>query len=424
MSNSDDEDWLYRRGSYSGGETPDPSPASPVPRSEPEVPAESPRPQAGQPTPVGHYDSSGARLRDASSHPADAWEELPPSQPAVRRRGDGGGSGAPGVPAKQKAGGSSRPRRPRAVRIALLVVAVLLAYLLGVPLATWPFMPRADATPAGERPADTPGHVFVLAGSDSRAGLSTEEQNTLGTGSDAGQRTDTIMLLYVPPSGRAALISIPRDSYVAIPGRGKNKINAAYSFGGPKLLVQTVEQNTGLHVDGYVEVGFGGFVNVVDAVGGIEMCPANAIKDKDSNLDIPAGCQLMDGTTALGYVRMRKADPEGDLGRAKRQREMVSALAKKVLSPATVLLPWRWWGVNSSASKSLTIGDSTGPFEFAGLVSAAMKVGAGQADTLSVPVGNPNAHTSAGSSVLWDTKKAAAMFEAMKRGEGDLNAYA
>ncbi|QIK73854.1 LCP family protein [Propioniciclava coleopterorum] len=332
----------------------------------------------------------------------------------------------PRAPEPRSAVPSRTPRRRgrRGARVLVLILALVLVYLLGIPLATWPFMPRTDAAPTGQRPPDSPGFVYVLAGSDSREGMSTDEQNKLGTGNDAGRRTDTIMLLYVPPSGRAALISVPRDSYVAIPGHGKNKINAAYSFGGAPLLVQTIEQNTGLHVDGYVEVGFGGFVNVVDAVGGIEMCPPTAIKDRDSNLDIPAGCQQMDGTTALGYVRMRKADPEGDLGRAKRQREMVSALAKKMLSPATVALPWRWWGVNSSTSKALTIGDDTGPAGFFGLGAAALKVGTGQADTLSVPVGNANANTPAGSSVLWDAARSKAFFEAMKRGEGDLKQYA
>ena len=414
VSSTDDEDWLYRRGDYASGE---PSDQSPPPRTPPPEPRQ-PRPEAGRPTPVGHYDAAGAPLSDARSRSAGVGE--PPVSPT--RPGSPGEPGGGNVPSGPRA---PRPRRRvRPGRIVLVLLVVVLAYVIGVPLATWPFMPKTDVTPAGTRPADTPGHVFVLAGSDSRAGLSTEEQVKLGTGNDAGQRTDTIMLLYVPPSGKAALISGPRDSYVAIPGRGKNKINAAYAFGGPKLLVQTIEQNTGLRVDGYVEVGFGGFVNVVDAVGGIQMCPPNAIQDKDSNLDIPAGCQNMSGATALGYVRMRHADPEGDLGRAKRQREMVSALAKKVLSPATLLLPWQWWGVNSSVSQSLTVGDDTGPMEFAGLVSAAMKIGTGQADTLSVPVGNPNAQTAAGSSVLWDTKKAAAMFDAMKRGEGDLTPYA
>ena len=97
------------------------------------------------------------------------------------------------------------------------------------------------------------------------------------------------MILSIPPGGKPALISIPRDSYVPIPGNGKNKINAAYAFGGPELLVETVEQNTGLRIDAYTEIGFGGFVNVIDALGGIEMCLPKAIKDKDSHLEPEEG---------------------------------------------------------------------------------------------------------------------------------------
>ncbi|MDO5533855.1 MAG: LCP family protein, partial [Propionibacteriaceae bacterium] len=296
--------------------------------------------------------------------------------------------------------------------------------LLGIPLMTWPFMPRTDATPAGDRVADTPGHVFLLAGSDSREGLSQEEQERLGTGNDAGRRTDTIMLLYVPPTGRAALVSIPRDSYVAIPGHGRNKINAAYAFGGPALLAETVEQNTGLRVDGFAEIGFGGFSGVVDAIGGIEMCPEMAIKDPPSNLDIPAGCQMMDGPTALGYVRMRKVDPQGDLGRAERQRAMIAALAKKAISPMTLLIPPRWFGLNWSLSRGITLGDDVGPGAMLGLANGGVRIALGQGDTLMVPVGDTNAQTNAGSSVLWHKTKSAALFEAMARGESDLTGYA
>ena len=169
----------------------------------------------------------------------------------------------------------------RTVFLVVVVLVVLaLLWLIGVPAYAWSKVARLDADPGGDRPANQPGQTFLLVGSDSREGLSEEEQKRLGTGSTAGRRTDTIMLVYVPPGGRPALISIPRDSFVPIPGKGKNKINAAYAFGGPELLVQTVEANTGLRVDSYVEIGFGGFVNIIDALGGIEMCLPKAIKDQ------------------------------------------------------------------------------------------------------------------------------------------------
>ena len=136
------------------------------------------------------------------------------------------------------------------------------------------------------------------------------------------------MLLHIG-SGPNVLMSIPRDSNVEIPGRGTNKINAAFAFGGPKLLVRTVESSTGIHVDDYVEIGFTGMVNLVDAVGGIEICPKQDMKDPDAKLDIEAGCQEADGETALGYARSRKLFQTGDIQRAENQREVVSSIGRR-----------------------------------------------------------------------------------------------
>lgn len=300
-----------------------------------------------------------------------------------------------------------------------LVVLVLLwlVFLIGTPAYAWSKTTREDVMPTGNRAAGQPGDLWLLVGSDSREGLSAEERRRLGTGSAEGQRTDTIMLLYVPPTGRPALISVPRDSYVPIPGHGRNKINAAYALGGAPLLIETVEASTGLRVDHYAEIGFGGFVNVIDALGGIEMCPKTAVRDRNAHLDIPAGCQTMDGPTALGYVRMRYADPLGDLGRMNRQREMVAGIAKKAASPATVLNPVRWWRLNNGAAESLTTDRDTGVLTLAGVAGPLLRVGSGQGVTSMVPVANANAQTSAGSSMLWDSTRATAMFEEIARGD-------
>ena len=281
--------------------------------------------------------------------------------------------------------------------VAILVVVASVTWLVAVPLHAWSQVQRVDDTPAGQRPPTQPGTTFLLVGSDSREGLIEAEQNKLGTGNEVGQRTDTMMIMYIPPSGRPALISVPRDSYVPIPGNGKNKINAAFAFGGPKLLVRTVEQNTGLRVDGYMEIGFGGFVNIIDALGGISMCIPAAIKDKDSHLDLKKGCQTLDGTTALGYVRMRKADPRGDLGRVERQRQMLAAIAKKAATPATILNPVRYWTLTHAMADSIKVGQDTSLFETASMALAMRKVASGQGLTLTVPVANPNAYTPVGS---------------------------
>jgi LCP family protein required for cell wall assembly len=307
------------------------------------------------------------------------------------------------------------------VRTVLIIVAVLLlamaTWLIAVPLHAWSQVQRVDATPSGERPPSQPGTTFLLVGSDSREGLSSAQRKKLGTGNAEGQRTDTMMLLYIPPSGRPALISIPRDSYVPIPGNGKNKINAAFAFGGPNLLVKTVEQNTGLRVDAYMEIGFGGFVNIIDALDGIRMCIPKAIKDRDSHLDLKKGCQVLSGTNALGYVRMRKADPLGDLGRVQRQRQMLAAMAKKAATPSTVLNPVRYWTLTHAAADSITVGKNTSLFETVSMALAMRKIASGEGLTLTVPVSNVNASTPAGSAVLWDSTKAQDLFADLAHGD-------
>jgi len=301
--------------------------------------------------------------------------------------------------------------------VLLILLLLLILWLVGVPAYAWTQVARVDAAPAGQRPADQPGKTFLLVGSDSRAGLSKAEQKRLGTGSTGGQRTDTIMIVYLPPGGKPALISVPRDSYVDIPKNGKNKINAAYAFGGPELLVQTVEQNTGLRRDGYMEIGFGGFVNIIDALGGIRMCLPNAIKDRDSHIDLPKGCQTLSGTEALGYVRMRKADPLGDLGRVQRQREMLAAVAKKAASPATVLNPVRYWKFNMATADAIKLGRDTSLPEALWLAYAMKRISSGGGLTLTVPVSSTGASTPVGSAVLWDPTRSKAMFADIARGD-------
>jgi LCP family protein required for cell wall assembly len=309
--------------------------------------------------------------------------------------------------------------------VLLILLLLMILWLVGVPAYAWTQIARVDAAPSGQRPADQPGKTFLLVGSDSRAGLSKAEQKRLGTGSTGGQRTDTIMIVYVPPGGKPALISVPRDSYVDIPRSGKNKINAAYAFGGPQLLVQTVEQNTGLRMDGYMEIGFGGFVNIIDALGGIRMCLPKAIKDRDSHIDLPKGCQTLSGVEALGYVRMRKADPLGDLGRVQRQREMLAAIAKKAASPATVLNPIRYWKLNMAMADAIKLGRDTSLPETLMLALAMKRISSGNGLTLTIPVSSTGAPTPVGSAVLWDSNKAKAMFSSIARGDtSSLSKYA
>jgi LCP family protein required for cell wall assembly len=298
-----------------------------------------------------------------------------------------------------------------------LLVLAWVVFTVAVPIIAWNRVATVNDVPDGDRPGDQPGTTILLVGSDSRQGMSEEERDELGTGDAGGQRADTMMIYYIPPSGAPALISLPRDSFVAIPGNGENKLNAAYAFGGPQLLVHTVEQATGLRIDGYLEIGFAGFANLVDAVGGVEVCLDEAIQDTDSHLDLPAGCQTLDGVNALAYVRMRKADPTGDIGRIARQREILSKVAQQAMSPATILNPIRWQKTCFAIAGVVTHGEDTGLGTMGKIALSADNFVKGDVISMVVPISNPGATTSAGSSVLWDDARAQDMFSQIASGD-------
>jgi LCP family protein required for cell wall assembly len=312
---------------------------------------------------------------------------------------------------------SARPRRRsrgiwRGFRIAL---AVWLIFLVAVAVLAFMRIDRVDATPSGDRPANGPGANFLLVGSDSREGLTEEQSAEFGTGEAAGKRTDTILLLHVPGGGDAppALISFPRDSYVPIPGHGRNKINAAYSLGGPKLLAETIEQVSGIHIDGYVEIGFGGFADIVNAVGGVHMCLDEAMNDPMANLDLPAGCQTLNGAESLSFVRTR-AGGKGDLDRVARQQQFLGALAGEMVSPWTVLNPVRYTRTAMSTSDALTVGEDTGPIDLTRFALGMRRATGPGGEKLTVPVEGTPTISGVGSVVDWDNDAAVALFKAIQ----------
>ena len=301
--------------------------------------------------------------------------------------------------------------------VAILVVAWL-AFMVWVPFHAWGNVQRIDVSPDGARPAASKGYDYVLVGSDSREGLTAAQQKELHTGSTAaaeGKRTDSIILVHVPSGGgQPALISLPRDSYVPIPGHGKNKINAAYSLGGPKLLVRTIEQVTGIRIDGYIEIGFGGFASVVDSLDGVDICVKHAMNDPKAGINLKAGCQTLNGPNALGYVRARYSDPLGDIGRVERQRQFLGAIIHKAASPSTALVPWRYYRFATTAGAGLTVGDDTSLRDVIRVLQAMRSVSSGDGLSLTVPVSNPSLPTHVGSAVKWDSQKAVELFTKIK----------
>ena len=343
---------------------------------------------------------------------ADLSRSRPAPQPQPQPQRDPAPSAPPPRGTTHRPGGAARRRR-RGLGVLALLVALLVTYPLALGWRGWSAVGRVDALSSGERPAATPGTTYLIVGSDSRDGLSEEEIAEYSAGGDdiSGQRTDTIMLLHVPDSGGpSVLISIPRDSYVPIPGHDSNKINAAFSIGGAPLLVETVEAVSGLRVDHYVETGFGGFAHIVDALGGVEMCPEVAVDDVRAGLDIQAGCQTMDGRTALGYARYRYSDPLGDLGRANRQRQLLAAIMSKAANPSTLLNPFRAFPLASSGGSAVSVDEESSPPSL--LTFAQGMRGATGADGISmaIPVSNPALPTKHGTAVKWDTEKALQVF--------------
>jgi len=274
-------------------------------------------------------------------------------------------------------------------------------FLIAVPLVAWSKIHKVADDPSGDRPGDQPGTTYLLVGSDSRAGMTRKQELDLGTGKGSGRRTDTIMLLHTG-SGPNLLMSIPRDSIVPVPGHGKTKINAAFAYGGPKLLIQTLENVTGVRIDDYVEIGFGGFVNVVDAVGGVQICPKSAMKDKLANLDVKKGCQEADGKTALGYARSRHTSGLGDIDRARHQREVVSAVGHEAASPWSIINPVRYFRLAMAGSGSLRVGKHTGMLATMKFAWAMTRVDGKDGLTCGVPIADLAVH--------WDRDRALKLF--------------
>jgi LCP family protein required for cell wall assembly len=338
-----------------------------------------------------------------------------PNQPPVRSGNRGGGQRQQPGPA---AGGPSRyrPRRSR-VRLVFGIIAILVALALVVATGGYFYLDsrihrKNILVDYAQRPAAGAGTNWLITGSDTRQGLSRQQERQLATGVDVGgHRSDTVLVLHIPANGNpAVLVSIPRDSYVPIPGYGSNKINAAYSLGGPRLLAETVQNVTGLRIEHYMGIGFGGLVNVVDAIGGVSLCLPGPIIDPAAGLHLKKGCQTLDGAQALGFVRTRHTFASQDLQREQNQRVFIKALLGKLTSAGTLINPFAMIPAGLGSTSALTVDEGTHLYQ---LISVAFALRHPQ--TTTVPIGNANFPTSNGDAVLWDKTRALALFN-------DLNA--
>jgi LCP family protein required for cell wall assembly len=350
--------------------------------------------QASDPTAQLPYGQPGGR---GATPPAAgrAWPDQPApvSSPGRARREAGGFDG-----------GMPRHRGRRVLKIISLLVVLLLGASVGMYFFLDSKLHRvAVLADYSGRPAGTAGENWLITGSDTRQGLTRTQEAQLHTGDAGGQRSDSVMLLHIG-GGTPTLISLPRDLYVNVPGHGMNKLNSAFAFGGPALLAQTVQNYTGLRIDHYMEIGFGGLVNVVNSVGGVRICVKHALHDTASGLDLQPGCQTLSGAQALGYVRDRHSFGASDLQRVQDQRAFLRALLQKATSPAVFLNPFAAIPTATNSTNALSVDEGTHLYQ---LIKVAFALRGPQ--TTTVPTAGGEA-TDVGDVLLTDHGKATELF--------------
>lgn len=320
----------------------------------------SPRPRAEGAQVVG---ASTPPVRRSITHPQPQPEPAPAAPPT-----------APPAPAPQphyvhnpnyqippvEAQPEVRRRSPKKVFLAILgvLLALVLIVLAWGGYLLWKTSSQLHRVDMLSDLPNTSGTTYLLIGSDARA-LDPGQAGAPPDGTE-GERSDTMMLVHAAPNGQAATISLPRDLLVDIPNYGQNKLNASFSFGGPQLLVQTVEGLTGLKIDHVMMVGMGGVEQMVNAVGGVDLCYDYNVSDELSGMNWQAGCHHADGRTALAFSRMRYSDPLGDIGRTERQRQVIAKTMKQVLSKHTIFSPTQQLRVIDAATGALTVDEDTG----------------------------------------------------------------
>ncbi|WP_025156543.1 LCP family protein [Leifsonia aquatica] len=285
------------------------------------------------------------------------------------RGGDGsGGDGGGNRPGRRGRPAGKRRRTKRIVAWTAGTLAVLLVVLGGY--AAYSYfrfvngVSHVDVISKSGKDVDGTAQNILLVGDDHRPeGASAAELAQLSTTDDGGgTNTDTMMILHIPADGKSAtLISLPRDSWVDVPGHGMNKLNAAFSLGGggtdstsgAKLLIQTVQNLTGLSIDHYVRVSLLGFYTIAQALGPVQVCLNEAVDDPYSGANFPAGVSTLDAKQSLSFVRQRHGLPRSDLDRVVRQQYFLSVEAHKFLSAGTLLNPGKLTNVLDAVSGSI-----------------------------------------------------------------------
>ncbi|WP_261570620.1 LCP family glycopolymer transferase, partial [Frankia gtarii] len=400
---------------WPAGQWPQRQPGSPPPAGD--RPA---RPRA-QPRPPG-------RSRDPYADPYSGRDPHPRRDLQAGRAEppDGRRAAEPPGPTRRDLPATSDPAPPRRGSIhrgVTAVAAVLAAVVLVLATSGWAVLRHYDGrvrhTPltfaAGvDRPTSASGGTqnILLVGSDTRAGTSGE------FGVAEGQRSDTTILAHLDENGSTTLISFPRDLWVRIPGytdsRGtqhaaqRSKLNSAFSYGGPSLLVATIEGLTGIRVDHYVQIDFVGFQGMTDALGGVTVCIRELppelkargfdnLHDHYSGFSGQVGENRLTGAQALAFVRQRYGLPESDIDRIRRQQQFLGVVFQRIASTDTLLNPAKLINVIDAATSAITLDDRTSLADLRLLAVRMQSIGSGGVTFATVPAA---AGQRAGQSVL------------------------
>jgi LCP family protein required for cell wall assembly len=384
-------------------------------------------PRGGAPRRAGRGPGEAGRGRRSGPQPG-----LPPDlDPRNREQRIGPRAGGPAGWEPYPPPARSRGRGRHPLLAALRVVAAALSVLVLVASGLMWFLYRdftgnIDRVNAIGRTADDVDgrdQNILLVGSDDRSTASEEELKELSTTRVASNSTDTMILVHVPADGRkATAVSFPRDSYVEIPGYGRHKLNSAYVNGatdggrteadpdrGRQLLVQTISELSGLHIDHYVEVDLLGFYRITKAIGGVEVCLTKAQQEPDSGIDLPAGKSTIEGKQALAFVRQRKGLPRGDLDRIVRQQYFLGATFRKVTSLGVLTNPVKLKRLLDAVGSSLRMDDDLDPLQLARQVRG---LAAGNVEFKTIPTAG-TAIRDGQSVVLLDEDKLPAFFESV-----------
>ncbi|MFB9930202.1 LCP family protein [Amycolatopsis halotolerans] len=362
--------------------------------------------------------------------PARSWQDQPGREPARRpgppprsRRDPQGPARRPGPPPRRSTGRSRRGGM-RGAKIALAVVSLLVMGLTGYAWASLQGLVNGlsysdvigDGA-GGDKPADGARDI-LLVGLDSRTDaqgnpLPADLLAQLNAGESDGElNTDTLIMVHIPNDGsKAVAMSLPRDSYVDIPGYGKHKINSAYARAmlqarkdlqaqgvtdpkeldvkanqaGAKLLIATIQQLTGSTIDNYAAINLLGFSDITKAIGGVDVCLKDNVDDDYSGAKFTKGQHTIDGVQALEFVRQRHGLPRGDLDRVVRQQVFMAGMARKILSAGTLTDPGKLNSLVDAIKKSVVLNQNWDIFSFAQQMKG---LTGGQLEFRTIPVDN------------------------------------